>query len=104
MENEMRGVWVEDIEKTISVMAGEDDIVSCFYKVTNGDGDFVEVTSTPTYKNGGVWEIVTSFPQGKYLLRILVNGRVKHLPLTVVDVTQHEKMLKELKIIKALVS
>ena len=72
--NMSKTVWPENTNKIITVITKYDSVIKAFYKRRGTTDPFQAIESGFAYKNDDVWELVTKFPSGEYMLKIVIDG------------------------------
>lgn len=67
-------VWPENANKIITVISKYDSVIKAYYKKRGTVNPFQQIEAGFMYKNDDVWELVTSFPSGEYILKIIIDG------------------------------
>ena len=78
-------MWIANEVNVITVIGTENLDVKAYYKQTNSEVNFVEISSDFVYKGDNVHELECSFDAGEYVIRVndLTNGFIKYLKIEV---------------------
>lgn len=94
--NMSKVVWPENTNKIITVISKYDSVIKAYYKKRGTVNPFQLVDGGFSYKNDDVWELVTRFPSGEYMLKIIIDGieEISFLEVVPTEVYNQSLVLK----------